>query len=213
MEDRMHPNWLIWARELQAIAQTGLTFTEGVFDRVRYEAIRRLAARIMAEHSDGDYDRIDALFAEQSGCATPKIDVRGAVFRADGSILMVREVADGGRWTLPGGWADVNEPPSVNVVREVSEESGFRVTVRKLAAIYDRDKHGHMPPFPFHIYKLFFICDVVGGVAKTSVETSEVAFFNLENLPSDLSIGRVLPQQIARMFEHAKSPELPTDFD
>jgi ADP-ribose pyrophosphatase YjhB (NUDIX family) len=209
----MQPKWLMWARELQATAQTGLTFTEGAFDRLRYESIRSLAAHIMAEHSDGDYDRVEALFAEQTGCATPKIDVRGAVFRKDGSILMVREVADGGRWTLPGGWADVNESPRQNVIREVREESGFEVTVRKLAAVYDRDKHGHMPPFPFHIYKMFFICDVVGGLARTSVETSEVSFFALENLPSDLSTGRVLPQQIMRMFEHAKAPELATDFD
>jgi ADP-ribose pyrophosphatase YjhB (NUDIX family) len=213
MENGMESNWLTWARELQAIAQTGLAFTENVFDRLRYQAVRKLAARIMAEHSDSDHHRIEALFTEQTGCATPKIDVRGAVFRNDGSILMVREIADGGRWTLPGGWADVNESPSVNVTREVREESGFEVTVRKLAAVYDRDKHGHMPPFPFHIYKLFFICDLIGGVGRPSVETGEIDFFTIESLPTDLSTGRVLRQQIVRMFEHARSPEMPADFD
>jgi ADP-ribose pyrophosphatase YjhB (NUDIX family) len=209
----MQPKWLVWARELQATAQTGLTFTDGAFDRLRYEKIRSIAAHIMAEYSDADYRQVAGLFAEQSGCATPKIDVRGAVFRNDRSILMVREIADGGRWTLPGGWADVNESPRQNVVREVREESGFEVTVRKLAAVYDRDKHRHMPFFPFHIYKMFFICDVVGGAARTSVETSEVGFFTLDNLPTDLSMSRVLPQQIKRMFEHMKMPELLTDFD
>src|SRR5580765_1258435 len=144
----MPTKWLTWARELQAIAQTGLTFTEDAFDRLRYQAIRSVAVRIMAEHSDAEHSRIEGIFAEQSGCATPKIDVRGAVFRDDGSILMVREIADKGRWTLPGGWADVNESPSEGVIREIREESGFEASVRKLAAVLDRDKHGHMPPFP-----------------------------------------------------------------
>lgn len=209
----MEPIWLMWARELQAIAQTGLTYATDAYDRERYAAIRALAARIMAEHSDADFARIEALFAEQSGYATPKVDVRGAVFGDDGRILMVREVADAGRWTLPGGWADVNQSPSESVIREVREESGIEVTVRKLAAVYDRDRHPHRPPLPFHVFKLFFICDITGGAPAPGPETSEVAFFARGELPPDLSIGRVLHQQIERMFEHERCPELPADFD
>ncbi len=148
----MQPVWLTWARELQAIAQTGLTFATDVYDRERYGAIRSLAARMMAEHSGAGPERIEALFAEQTGYATPKVDVRGAVFDREGRIVLVREVADAGRWALPGGWADVNQSPSESVLREVREESGLEVTVRKLAAVYDRDLHGHVPPLPFHVY-------------------------------------------------------------
>jgi ADP-ribose pyrophosphatase YjhB (NUDIX family) len=209
----VQPMWLTWARELQAIAQTGLAFTVDPYDRERYLAIQSMAARIMAEHSDEAVERIEGLFAGQSGYATPKVDVRGAVFRDDGCILMVREVADGGRWTLPGGWADVNQSPSECVAREVREESGFEVVVRKLAAVYDRERWDHRPSLPFHIYKMFFVCDLAGGAPRTSLETSEIAFFGPDEIPSELSIGRVLPRQIARMFEHARSPELPTDFD
>ena len=161
-DEVVQPHWLLWARQLQAIAQTGLTFSESAYDRERYEAIRSLAAQIMTHHSDADLRRVEGLFAEQAGYATPKVDVRGAVFR-DGRILMVREIADAGRWTLPGGWADVNQSPSESVVREVMEEAGVQVAVRKLAAVYDRERHPHRPPSPFHIYKLFFICDIVGG--------------------------------------------------
>jgi ADP-ribose pyrophosphatase YjhB (NUDIX family) len=212
-KDRMQPIWLIWARELQAIAQTGLTYATDVYDRERYAAIRSLAARIMAEHASADSARIEQLFAEQIGYATPKVDVRGAVFDDDGRILMVREVADSGRWTLPGGWADVNQSPSESVIREVREESGLEVTVRKLAAVYDRDRHAHRPPLPFHVFKLFFICDIAGGAPAPGPETSEVAFFARSELPQDLSIGRILAHQVERMFEHARSPELPADFD
>jgi ADP-ribose pyrophosphatase YjhB (NUDIX family) len=209
----MEPSWLLWVRELQAIAQTGLEFAKDPYDRERYIAVRALAARMMAQRASADPTWVEKLFAEQTGYATPKVDVRGAVFREDGRILLVREVADSGRWSLPGGWAEVNQSPREAVVREVLEESGFAVTVRKLAAIYDRARHPHLPPRPFHIYKLFFVCDIVGGAAQTSSETSEVAFFAEDEIPSDLSIGRVLPYQITRMFEHARSSALPTDFD
>jgi hypothetical protein len=152
----MEPVWIVWARELQAIAQTGLTFAENGYDRERYMAIRSLAARMMVHYSAADLTRVEALFAGQTGYATPKVDVRGAVFDESGRILLVREISDSERWTLPGGWADVNQSPSEGVVREVREEAGVEVAVRKLAAVYDRALHRHTPPHPFHVYKLFF---------------------------------------------------------
>ena len=206
------PDWLIWARELQAIAQTGLAFTSGSHDRERYETLRGLAARIMAAHTGTSAAAIEALFAGEHGYATPKIDVRGATFDAAGRILLVRETADDQRWTLPGGWADVNLSTSQSVIKEVAEESGYVVTVRKLAAAWDRTAQAH-PAGVFSCCKLFFICDIVGGQARPSAETSEVAWFTQAALPEDLSPARVLPHQIARMFVHARDPTLPTEFD
>jgi len=206
------PDWLVWARQLQAVAQSGLTFTQDPYDRERYEAMRRLAAQIMVAHSGAALTHVEGLFAEQSGYATPKVDVRGAVFRDDGSLLMVREATDG-RWSLPGGWADVNQSPREAILREVLEESGFEVGNKKLAAVFDRSRHPHFPPRPFHVYKLFFVCTILGGAPRTSLETTEIGFFTEENLPADISIGRVVPYQIGRMFEHYRAPELPTEFD
>jgi ADP-ribose pyrophosphatase YjhB (NUDIX family) len=206
------PDWLIWTRELHAIAQTGLAFTRDPYDRVRYETLRGLASKIMAEHTAAPAGRIDALFAGETGYATPKVGVRGAAFDKQNRLLMVREVVDGGRWTLPGGWAEVNLTPAENIVKEMREESGFEVRVRKLAAVWDRSRQGH-PGHVFSCYRLFFICDVVGGAAATSLETSEVGWFAEHELPDDLSLGRVHPGQLRRMFEHARNPALPTDFD
>jgi ADP-ribose pyrophosphatase YjhB (NUDIX family) len=206
------PDWLIWTRELQAIAQTGLTFTRDPYDRERYETLRRLASRIMAAHTEAPVERIDALFAGETGYATPKVGVRGAAFDQQNRLLMVREVADSGRWTLPGGWAEVNLTPAENIVKEMREESGFEVRVRKLAAVWDRSRQGH-PGRVFSCCRLFFICDIVGGAAATSLETSGVGWFAEHELPDDLSLGRVLPRQLRRMFEHARDPALPTDFD
>ena len=210
MADDLVPRWLMWARDLQAVAQTGLAFAIDPHDRQRYEAVRRIAAEIVGQHSATDATVVEALFAEQHGYATPKVDVRGAAFR-EGKILLVREVADG-RWTLPGGWADVNESPGEAVAREVMEESGFNVTVLKLAAVYDRSRHPHTPVHAFHSYKLFFICQITGGNARVTLETSDVGFFGESSLP-DLSVARVLDYQIRRMFTHHREPSLATDFD
>jgi ADP-ribose pyrophosphatase YjhB (NUDIX family) len=138
--------------------------------------------------------------------------VRGAAFDGQGRILLVRENADAGRWTLPGGWADVNLSPAENVVKEVREESGLEVRVRKLLALWDRTRQGH-PPSEFSACKVYFLCEVVGGSAAPGVETSEVGWFAEDALPEDLSLGRVLPRQLHRMFEHFRQPSLPTDFE
>ncbi|WP_321470629.1 NUDIX hydrolase [uncultured Paludibaculum sp.] len=204
------PQWLTWARQLQAIAQTGLTFTKDVFDQERYQAVRRIAAEMAAAGAGiADSQRILDLFSHDSGYATPKVDVRSAVFRDD-HILLVKEHEDG-CWTLPGGWADVGDAPSLAAVREVKEESGYDVVATKLAAIFDRNLHGH-PPFPFHAYKLYFLCELVGGEAAVSHETDAVDFFPEDQIPP-LSLTRVTPAIIAHLFEHHRHPEWPTSFD
>jgi ADP-ribose pyrophosphatase YjhB (NUDIX family) len=207
----MEPRWLVWAREIQATAQTGLACAKDVYDRQRYARLQQLAAVIMAEAAGVDTQVVEGLLADQTGYATPKVDVRGAVFK-NGQILLVRERADAGRWTLPGGWADVNQSPRECVIAEVREEAGLEVKPVKLAAVYDRAKHAHLPPYAFHIYKMFFICEILGGVPAPGVETDGVEFFDRDKLP-ELSTSRVLDYQIGRMFAQANSPELPTEFD
>jgi ADP-ribose pyrophosphatase YjhB (NUDIX family) len=203
------PTWLVVGRELRAIAQIGLTFSQDAFDRLRYERIRKLAAALVANGSDGDAVKVLDLFQLDAGYATPKVDVRGAAFR-DGRVLMVREVSDGG-WTLPGGWADVNQTAAECVIREISEESGFQARAVKLAAVHDYRKR-HPPRHIDSIYKMFFICELVGGSARPSHETSEIAFFSRGELPT-LSVGRTTAEQIELMFRHIERPDLPTDFD
>lgn len=200
---------LEWARKVQAIAQSGLAFTTDPFDRERYEQLQELVASVLAGASGRAEDEMQQMWLHEEGYATPKVDVRGGVFVND-RVLLVRERSDG-LWTLPGGWADVNESPSVAVEREIFEESGFRTRTVKLAALYDRNCHPH-PPMLFHVYKLFFVCDVIGGRARTSVETDAVDFFKMDELPP-LSTPRVTDGQIKRLFAHNRERGLPTDFD
>ena len=203
------PQWLRIAREVRAIAQTGLAFNADGFDHQRYQRLRELAALLMAQGSATEHESILELLRQEKGYATPKVDVRGAAFQ-DGRVLMVREISDG-KWTLPGGWADVNQSAGECVVREIAEESGFTARALKLAAVYDYQKRNPSPHID-SIYKMFFICEIVGGAASASNETSEVAFFPRHELPP-LSLGRTTAAQIDRMFEHREQLELPTDFD
>jgi ADP-ribose pyrophosphatase YjhB (NUDIX family) len=203
------PTWLVVGRELKAIAQIGLTFSEDAFDRQRYERIQELSAALLANGSNGDAAKVLDLFQREVGYATPKVDVRGAAFR-EGRVLMVREVSDGG-WTLPGGWADVNQTAAECVAREISEESGFQARALKLAAVHDYGKRNRLRHID-SIYKMFFICEIIGGEARASDETSEVAFFARNELP-ELSLGRTTAAQIDRMFHHGEHPQLAADFD
>jgi ADP-ribose pyrophosphatase YjhB (NUDIX family) len=210
MNYQADPQWLTWTKRLQAIAQNGLTYARDPFDTERYEQLQQVAAEMMAAGTGiANSEKVLDLFRQEHGYATPKIEVRGAAFR-DGEVLLVRERDDGG-WTVPGGWADLGDPPSAMVAREVKEESGFDVVARKLAAVYDRNRHPH-PPSPNHAYKMMFICELMGGEAKPSYETPEVAFFARNRLPT-LSIARITAYQMEQLFEHAAHPEWPTVFD
>ena len=172
------------ARRLLALSQCGLHFTPQEYDRERYREIVEIATALLAAESNEHADALRDRWFVEDGYATPKIDVRGAIFRDD-RVLLVREVTDG-KWTLPGGWADVNDSPSLAVEKEIEQESGFTAKAVKLAALYDRNLHDH-PAYLFHAWKAFFICDITGGEARTSHETDGVEFFPLDALPHETS--------------------------
>lgn len=208
---------VIWAQRLQSIAQSGLAYDTRPFDKLRYEDVLEIAVEMMtvALNAPDQRDALRALYLEQQGHATPKVDVRGVVFQ-DGKLLLVQEMLDGGRWTLPGGWADVGESASVSAVREIWEESGYHARATKLLAVYDRNKHGH-PYYAFHAYKLFFRCELTQperDIDPRNIETGEVRWFAEDEIAGlALSQARVTTSQIARFFEHYRQPDLPTDFD
>ena len=200
---------LDWARKVQAIAQNGLAFTTDPFDRERYMQLTELVACILSTELDIPVALAKGFWQGEEGYVTPKVDVRGGIFE-DGRVLLVRERSDG-KWTLPGGWVDINDSPSGAVVREILEESGYHARAVKLAALVEKLRHPH-PPGLHHIYKLFFLCERTGGAPTVSSETDAVQFFPVQALP-ELSTGRVLASQIERLHQHQLHPELPTDFD
>lgn len=194
--------WLEWAQRIQAIAQTGLAYTENEYDRERYEELRRISIEMMAEQTGEPFEKIRGLFASETGYPTPKVDVRGVVFK-DGKILMVKEKQDG-KWTLPGGWADIGYTPREVAVKEIREEAGLEVRAVRLLAVLDKKCHPH-PPEPYYIYKMFILCEETGGTAQAGLETSDVAYFGEHELP-ELSLNRNTESQIRLMFDYLRNP-------
>jgi ADP-ribose pyrophosphatase YjhB (NUDIX family) len=207
----IEPAWLRWAKELQNLAQAGLTYSENHFDRTRYARILEIAAEIMAAGGAIGADEMLAVWRLEDGYTTPKVDVRAVVFDDQERILLVQEKADG-LWTPPGGWADPNDSPKAMAAREVREEAGVEVRPVRLLAVYDRSVQGHRPFHPFHTYKLFIHCAWVSGTPTPGDETLNAGWFAEDAIPP-LSESRILPRQIARMYELWRDPSLPPDLD
>ena len=203
------PAWLRWAERLQAIAQTGLTYAKDPYDLERYGELRRIALEIAAAGVELPVDEVRVVFASTLGYPTPKVDVRAVVFRKD-ELLFVRE-RKSGRFTLPGGWADVGDTPGQAAERETLEESGYRVEAHKLFALLDKTRHEH-PVSIDYTYKVLIGCRLLDGEPATSHEVDAVAFYPRGELP-ELDLNRTTPGQVALAWAHHDDPARPTDFD
>ncbi|WP_404996247.1 NUDIX hydrolase [Caldifermentibacillus hisashii] len=205
----MKPKWLEWAKELQSIAQAGLTYSRDVYDLERFEQIREISMEIMSQYTKVDQSVLKNLFANETGYPTPKVDIRAVIFE-DNKILLVKENSDDS-WSLPGGWADIGLTPSEVAIKEVKEESGFDVKPVKLLGVLDKKCHPH-PPSPYHVYKIFIQCEIIGGGPQTGIETTAVGFFAENELPK-LSEGRNTRSQIEMLFRQVNNPQEPVYFD
>jgi ADP-ribose pyrophosphatase YjhB (NUDIX family) len=203
------PRWLGWAREIQALAQTGMNYATDDFNRDRYRRLMQIAAEITAEHAGLTMEKVERAFLSARGYATPKVSVRGAVFRG-GKILLVQDRADGG-WCMPGGWADVGEPPSAMVEREVLEESGLRVHAAHLVGVYDANREDKQPEI-MHAYDMVFLCDDQGGEPGPSNETSAAGFFGIQEIPA-LSSARTSIRHLRDAFSYQENLQHEAVFD
>lgn len=188
--------WLQWAVELQSLAQAGLTYGKDIFDRERYARIREISAEILSHMSDIPVESVKTIFCNETGYQTPKLDTRAAVFKDD-KILLVRE--NTGKWSLPGGWCDVNISVGENTVKEVKEESGLDVTADSIIAVQDRAKH-NLPIYAYGICKIFVLCSLVGGSFQENPETTGYDYFAADHLP-DLAAEKNTAEQILMCFD------------
>ncbi len=209
MDNHQH-RWLGWAREIQALAQTGLHYAQNPFEEARARRLIEIAAEMIAQYSEMDVPGTLAAFQQQPGYVTPKVDVRAAVFHED-QLLFVREAMDG-CWTLPGGWADVGEPPALAIEREVAEEAGLVVRASKIVGVYDANRIENALTL-YHAYKIVFLCEMQAGKLGTSAETTESRFFDLEALPRELSKHRTTPRHIEHAIGLYRDPAQPVYFD
>lgn len=205
---RREEQWLSWAQELQALAQTGLFYTKDIYDKERFQRIREISAEMVAGASGLPLERVTDLFCGETGYQTPKIDTRAAIIE-NGKILLVRE--NNGKWSLPGGWCDAGLSPAENAVKEVREEAGLTARADKLIAVQDRDKH-NLPRYVYSITKIFFLCTATGGAFRPNSETTTSDWFALDALP-ELAEEKNTEEQIRMCFAATRDAHWQTVFD
>lgn len=201
--------WLKWAMEIQSMAQAGLTYTDNVYDIERYERLREISAEMIAEKSDMSVEKVKGLFCDEKDYPTPKLDTRAAIFKDD-KILLTHE--KNGTWSLPGGWVDVLESIRSNTIKEVKEETGLDVSAKKVIALQDRNKH-NKPIYAYGVCKAFVLCEVVGGSFEENIETTEIKYFSIDEIPENLAEEKTNLDQIKMCFEAYNNPNWETLFD
>ncbi len=200
--------WLKWAIEIQSIAQIGLEYTEGKYDRERYKRLREISKEIIKEKSNLNLNKIEDLFCNEKGYQTPKLTTRAAIFK-DNKILLTHE--NDGTWSLPGGWCDVLESVKSNTIKEIKEETGLDAKAIKIIAIQDGNKHNTICPYGMCV--IFILCEVIGGSFKENIETTEIEYFALNNLPDNLSEERSTKEQIEMCFKAYTDENWQVQFD
>lgn len=200
--------WLKWAIEIQSIAQIGLTYTKDEYDKERYEQLRNIASEMLSYKTDIPVDKVKNLFCNEQGYQTPKLDTRAAIFKDD-KILLVHE--KNGFWSLPGGWVDVLESIESNTIKEVKEEAGLDVVAKKVISIQDRNKH-NTPIYPYGVCKVFVECEIMGGEFVENIETVEIGYFSIDNLPK-LAEEKCTPKQVEMCFEAKNNKNWQVYFD
>ena len=201
--------WLKWAIEIQSLAQAGLAYTDNVYDIERYERLREISAEMIKEKSNISLDKVNNLFCNETGYQTPKIDTRAVIFKDD-KILLTHE--NNGTWSLPGGWCDVLESVASNTIKEVKEETGLDVETIKIIAVQDRNKH-NKPIYAYGVCKIFVLCNVIGGEFTENIETTEIKYFSLDEIPNNLAEEKTNNEQIEMCFKAYKDEKWQTQFD
>ena len=201
--------WLKWAIEIQSLSQIGLTYTKDVYDRERYQRLREISAEMLAEKTEVSIEKVKDLFCHETGYQTPKLDTRAAIFR-NNKILLVHE--NNGTWSLPGGWCDVLESVKSNTEKEVREETGLNVRAVKIISIQDRNKH-NKPVYVYGVCKIFVLCEVINGKFVENIETTEIRYFSLQDLPHNLAEEKTNKEQIEMSFKAYLNENWQTQFD
>ena len=118
-----------------------------------------------------------------------------------------------GRWSIPGGWADVGLSAMENAVKESREEAGAIAEPVKLIAVLDWQKNnGRDFAAAISVYKIFILCDYLGGSFEENIETTKCGWFSPDDLPV-LSSEKNTPVQINMCFEAKKNANWTVLFD
>ena len=197
-------------KRIQALAEIGLEFSKIPYDQERYQELKDISLELLEKLTDIPIEKIIPVIEEKNGYKTPKVDIRAAVFNEKNQILLIQEKVDN-CWAMPGGWTDISYSPAEVAEKECMEEAGIKVKATRLLAVMDKQKQ-KMPPAFEYVYKLFMLCKKQDNNISTGSETSDVGWFNENDLP-ELSLPRNNEDQIKLMFQYYRGEKTETYFD
>ena len=200
---------LEFSKQIKALADAGMVFKNSEYDAERYEQLQEIALEMQSLLSTKEVAVFKDFYLPVEDYPTPNVAVRAFIINGKKEVLLVREQVDG-RWTLPGGWADIGLSPKENVIKELEEETGYTVEVKRLLAVFDKKMHDH-PPQPHYVYKMCFLCEITGQESKPNFDITGMDWFSLQALP-ELSKDRILKSQLELLFEHLDASK-PVYFD
>lgn len=183
---------------LKNIADLGMLYATNEYDRERYAELNAISLELLGKISGYTNEELQICFPLVKDYPTPKVDVRGILLSPDKKILLVKEATDG-RWSLPGGWADIGFTPKEVIIKECKEETGLEVEVKSLLAVFDKRMHAH-PPQAAYVYKMLFYCEALSADFNTGFDIEHAAYFALDELP-ELSVDRILESQIRLVYD------------
>ncbi len=200
------------AKRIKSIADTGLLYSSNEYDRERYTELLAISHELMGQLTGLPVEVIKNFYAPNKDYPTAKVDVRGLLLNEQGQVLLAREMADG-KWTLPGGWADVGYSPAEVIEKEFLEETGLQVKATRLLAVFDKRCHPH-PPQPFYVYKFALLCELKTKEQSLNkgFDILETGYFPVDQLP-DLSEERILAAQIELLYKKATGGDFAAYFD
>ena len=95
--------------------------------------------------------------------------------RQDDAILLVKQNYGQQYWSLPGGKMEPGESIDEAAIREVKEETGLDVRLRRVAGLYSKPGEGGLA--------VCFEGEVVGGTLKADHEIIECCYFPYDRIP------------------------------
>jgi ADP-ribose pyrophosphatase YjhB (NUDIX family) len=189
------------AKRIKSISDIGLLYSKDEYNKERYSELLEIAHSMHSLLLNQPLEVVKNFYLETRDYPTVKTDIRALVLNSQGQVLLAKEMADG-KWSLPGGWADVGYTAAETAVKECREETGLQVKATRLLAVFDKKMHPH-PPQPWYVYKFIILCEPVKEQAafNKGFDVLDVNWFNISELPA-LSEDRILASQIQAVYNN-----------
>lgn len=186
--------------EMRGMATVGDHFGDNPYELDRAKHMMELAIQLAnLVEEDFSPDEVRAIFQKRPWHrASPFLAADAMAFNPQGQLALIKR-ADTRLWALPGGLNEVGMTPAQTAVKELWEEAGLRGTASRLLGTFDAGMWGGR--VRLHLLINVFLVECETFEARAGSECLDVAWFDPENLPTDLHPGhdRRIPEALKHL--------------